>query len=264
MKETETIRHHNEGETLEELFGSRLRVIQPAKGYRFSVDAILLASFFRERPESHILEIGPGCGIISLILATRNQSIRITGIEIQDDLAELARRNAVLNGLQNRIAVETGDIRRIVPHFPPAAFDAVLFNPPYRRIASGKINPNRQKAVARHEIKGSFAEFLHSARRALKAGGSAVFIYPAPRTVEAVSTMRREKIEPKRMRMVHSYPDTEARFILMEGVKDGGEELRILPPLHIYKEGKTYTPEMQNILRSFRYGDPDSGTESPD
>jgi tRNA1Val (adenine37-N6)-methyltransferase len=244
-----------DGETLERLLDDRLKVLQSAKGYRFSVDALLLASFFRERPGDHILEVGPGCGIISLILALRNETIRITGIEIQEELADLTRRNAAMNRLSDRIDILTGDIRQIAKHLPPSSFDAVVFNPPYRRLLSGKVNPDRQKAVARHEVEGSFADFLRGARHVLKPAGRVAFIYPAPRCAEAIYRLRHEKIEPKRMRLVHSYPDSEAVFILVEGIKEGGEELHILPPLFVYKQGKEYSEEINRIFQNL--GQPD-------
>ncbi len=255
MPEANLSAFRKEGETLDRLFNGRLKVLQPAKGYRFSVDALLLAAFFQERPTDHVLEIGPGSGIISLVLALRTDTLQVTGIEIQEDLAELARRNVAMNHLSGRIEIRTGDIRRMGKNLPASSFDAVIFNPPYRRVLSGKVNPNRQKAIARHEVEGSFKDFLHGARRLLKPFGHAAFIYPAPRSAEAISLMRHEKIEPKRMRIVHSYPDSEAQFILVEGIKEGGEELHILPPLVIYKAGKEYSDEMNDLFKYLKPSD---------
>lgn len=250
MAEADLSAFRKEGETLDRLFEGRLKVLQPAKGYRFSVDALLLASFFRERPGESILEIGPGSGIIGLILALRTDNVQLTGIEIQEELADLARRNVAMNHLSDRIDIQAGDIRQMAKRFSPSSFDAIVFNPPYRRMHSGKVNPDRQKAVARHEVEGSFSDFLHGARHVLKPGGRVAFIYPAPRSAEAISRMRHEKIEPKRMRIVHSYPDSEAQFILVEGIKEGGEELHILPPLFVYKVGKEYSDEMQRLFQN--------------
>ena len=222
-----------------------LRICQREKGYRFSIDALLLASFFQEKPGENILEIGPGSGIISFILAVRTPTVRINGLEIQADLADMARRNTVLNNLSERVFIETGDIRQVSPkHF----FDAAVFNPPYRKINTGRTNNLLQKAIARHEITGSLKDFLHGSYRLLKPSGRVAFIYPATRGAEAISAMLREKIEPKRLRVVYSYPNSAGQFLLMEGIKDGGEELHILPPLFIYGEGKTYSPEMAQIL----------------
>jgi len=250
MVEIDISTFQKDGESLDRLLDGALKILQPSKGYRFSVDALLLASFFRERPGDQVLEFGPGCGIISLILALRNPNVHITGIEIQEELADLARRNVALNNLSNRIDIETGDIRQVAERLPPSAFDAVLFNPPYRRLLSGKVNPDPQKAVARHEVEGSFADFLRGARHVLKPAGRVAFIYPAPRCAEAISRLRHEKIEPKRMRLVHSYPNSEAVFILVEGIKEGGEELHILPPLFVYKAGKAYSDEMNRIFQN--------------
>lgn len=234
-----------EGETLEILLNGALKICQREKGYRFSIDALLLASFFHEKPEENILEIGPGSGIISLILAVRNPTVRIKGLEIQDDLADLARRNAALNNLSERVCIETGDIRQISSQ---PLFDAAVFNPPYRKVNTGKTNILPQKAIARHEMTGSLKDFLHGSYRLLKPSGRVAFIYPAARGAEAISAMRQERIEPKRMRVVHSYPNAAGQFLLIEGFKNGGEELHILPPLFIYHEGKTYSPEMTQIL----------------
>jgi tRNA1Val (adenine37-N6)-methyltransferase len=230
---------------MEVLLNGALKICQGEKGYRFSVDAILLASFFREKRGENILEIGPGSGIISLILAVRNPTVRVTGIEIQDDLADLARRNTALNNLSGRVSMETGDIRQTGPR---PLFDAAVFNPPYRHIKAGKMNDLPQKAIARHEIKGNLRDFLHGSYRLLKPSGRAAFIYPAARGAEAISAMRRARIEPKRMRVVYSSPGSSGQFILVEGLKDGGEELHILPPLFIYGEGKTYSEEMARIF----------------
>ena len=236
---------HQEGETLEIFLGGALKICQRERGYRFSIDALLLASFFHEKPGEYILEIGSGSGVISLILAVRNPSIRVKGLEIQDDLAEMARRNAALNNLSERVCIETGDIRQAASR---PLFDAAVFNPPYRKISTGKTNNLPQKAIARHEIEGSLKDFLRGSYRLLKPSGRVAFIYPAARGAEAIYAMRQERIEPKRMRIVHSYPGAAGQFLLMEGFKDGGEELVILPPLFIYREGKTYSPEMVQIL----------------
>jgi len=234
-----------EGETLEIFLDGALRICQKKRGYRFSIDALLLASFFQEKPGENILEIGPGSGIISFILAIRTPTIRIKGLEIQADLADLARRNAALNNLTGRVCIETGDIRQITSNH---LFDAAVFNPPYRKINAGRTNTLPEKAIARHEMTGSLKDFLHGSYRLLKPSGRVAFIYPATRGAEALFAMRRERIEPKRMRVVYSYPDSAGKFLLMEGIKDGGEELHILPPLFIYGEGKTYSPEMARIL----------------
>ena len=235
-------------ETVDEILGGRLRVIQKRRGYRFSIDSLLLADFVRLREGDDLLDLGTGSGIIALILADRHHGGKVLGIEIQAELAAMASRSAAVNGLAGRVEIRPGDVRRPETICPPRSFDAVVFNPPYRRLGSGRTNPDSQKAVARHEIKGGAADFLAAAAFALPEGGRVYTIYPAPRMVEMLCRMRTCKIEPKRMRVVHSRPGGAGMFTLVEGVMHGREELAVLPPLFIYAEGGGYTEEMSVIL----------------
>jgi tRNA1Val (adenine37-N6)-methyltransferase len=124
-----------------------------------------------------------------------------------------------------------------------------VFNPPYRKMGSGRVNPIEEKALARHEVAGSVVEFLEAARRALKPGGRACLIYPCSRMVEAVQGMRTLKLEPKRLRMVHSRPGSRGDFILVDGAKGGGEEMSVLAPLFIYREEGGYSDELERLFR---------------
>ena len=242
--------YRKDGESLDRLLDGRLKVLQPSRGYRFSIDALLLASFFRERPGDRILEIGPGCGIISLILAHRSATVRITGIEIQEDLVALAKRNVVLNDRDGQIQICRGDVRR--PEFicEPQSFTAAVFNPPYRSLRSGRMNPDPEKAVARHEIAGTAADFLAAAVFALRPEGRVYAIYTATRMVQLLARMRDVRIEPKRLRLVHSRPGDSGAFVLVEGVKAGREGLKVLPPFFIHEEEGGYTSEMTEIFRA--------------
>lgn len=236
-------------ETVETLFGGRLKVLQKKKGYRYTIDSILLAHFVELNEEDRILEIGAGSGVISLVLAYRNPSIRITGIEIQERLAAMAGRSIALNGLEDRVEIFHGDARNAGDHAEARSFDVAVFNPPYRKRGSGRVNPREEKALARHEVEGSVTDFLRAARYALKPGGRSFLIYPCSRMVEALHRMRSEKLEPKRLRMVHSKPGSRGDFILVEGMKGGGEELSVLPPLFIYDGDGGYSEELKEIIR---------------
>jgi len=237
-----------EGETVDTILGGRLQILQQPKGYRFSIDAVLLARFVRSGPDDHLLDLGTGSGIISLILAASGQCAHAVGIEIQPDLANLAERTVERNGFADTIRIYEGDIREIASLVRERSFDWAVFNPPYRKLRSGRINPDNQKAVARHEIKGTLDDFLRAARYALKTAGRVSLIYPASRLVEAITRMRAQGMEPKRLQLVHSYRDTEGEFVLLEGVKGGGEELEVLKPLVIYEDGGGYTDEMSVML----------------
>jgi tRNA1(Val) A37 N6-methylase TrmN6 len=242
-----------EGETVDELLGGRLKILQKKKGYRFSVDALLLAHFVRLKKGDLIVDLGTGSGIIPIILAQKNECSKIVGLDIQEELVDMARRSLVLNDLQEKVSICHGDIRKIEGLFKPRSFDVSIFNPPYRKVSSGKINPDAEKSVARHEIKGTVHDFLRASAFVLKKSGRAYIIYPATRMVELLARMRKAGVEPKRMRLVHSYDLSRGEFVLVEGVKNGREELEVLPPLIVYAEDGKYTEAMESVFRDLSY-----------
>jgi tRNA1Val (adenine37-N6)-methyltransferase len=246
-------------ETIDEILGGRLRIFQRKTGYRFSLDSLLLAHFTKLREGEDLIDLGTGSGIVALILAGRHRCGRVLGIEIQEQLVITARRSAAISGLDRRVEVRQGDIRHPETFSAPRSFDAAVFNPPYRRLRSGRMNPDPEKAVARHEIMGRAADFLAAASHALREGGRMYTIYPATRMVEMLFRMRLCRIEPKRLRIVHSHPDEAGQFTLFEGVKGGGEELSVLPALHIYEGGKGYSAEMEAIFRELSAFPADGG-----
>jgi tRNA1Val (adenine37-N6)-methyltransferase len=237
-----------EEETLDTILNGHLLVSQKKKGYRFSLDSILLAHFVSLKPRTCAIDLGCGSGIILLILAKRFPGVRCTGLEIQENLAALAKKNAQLNDLEERVDIFSGDARNIKNNFPAHLFDVVIFNPPYRKLNSGRINPHPEKAIARHEIKGSLKVFLQAAQYLLKPGGRVFTIYPAKRLVEFFCFFRNCDIEPKRMRLVFSDNLSEAQFALVEGRRGSREELKIESPLFIYDQNKNYTEEMAGIF----------------
>jgi tRNA1Val (adenine37-N6)-methyltransferase len=237
-----------EEETLDEILNGRISVYQNKKGYRFSVDAMLLAHFIALKPHVKTIELGCGNGVILLILAKRFPQLKFTGLEIQDRLVLLAQRNVQLNRLENNVDVIGGDAQNIKKIFPPNTFDVVYFNPPYRKMNSGRMNPHPEKAIARHEIKGSLEVFLKASQHLLKETGSVFAIYPAKRLVELVCLFRQNKIEPKRLKVVFSDKASDATLILVEGKKGSGEELRTEPPLFIYEGDHHYSRETLKIF----------------
>ncbi len=229
----------------ETLFGGKLRCLQPRQGYRFSADAVLLAHFFTPEPDTRILDLGAGCGVVSLILSHRWPSASLVALEVQPRLTEVIRRNVAINTLASRITVIEGDCRRIATLLPQGSCDWVAANPPYYPTGSGRHNPETERAKARHEILGGVGEMAQAAAFALKVGGRAVFVYPAARAETLLSALRENGLAPKRLQMVHPYPGAEAVLVLVEAVKDGGEELAMLPPFCICQERDgAYTSEM--------------------
>jgi tRNA1Val (adenine37-N6)-methyltransferase len=235
-------------ETLDEILDGHLRVFQKKRGYRFSLDSILLSHFVFLKPRTCAIDLGCGSGIILLVLAKRFPHINCAGLEIQEELAALARKNVNFNKLAQRIKIAEGDARKIKNIFSANSFDAVIFNPPYRKLNSGRINLQLEKAIARHEIKGSLKDFIRAAKYLLKPEGKVFTIYPAKRLVELITLFRKNSIEPKRMKPVYSGNLSAAEFVLFEGRKGSGEELKIEQPLFIYDQNKKYTADMISIF----------------
>jgi tRNA1Val (adenine37-N6)-methyltransferase len=235
-------------ETLDTIFGGKLRLFQSRSGYRFSLDALLLGHFITLRKRDRVIDFGTGNGIIPLVLARLHSQVSITGVEFQPAMAERATRNVELNGLESRIRIQQGDVRRVDGVAPPASFDVAVSNPPYRRLGSGRISANDEKQISRHEIHGELEDFLGAAAYLLRTKGRISLIYLPERAVDLLSSMRRRRLEPKRLRMVHSRPDTAASLLLVEGIKDGRAGMEILPPLIVYRRNKRYSEEVAAMI----------------
>lgn len=215
-------------ETLDEFMEGRLRVIQSRRGYRFSSDAVLLAEFVSTRAGDLVVDLGTGCGIIPLVLLLTRPIRHAVGLEIQPDLAGQAFRNALLNGLTHRMSVIQGDLRH--PPIAPFSADVVVCNPPYRQTSTGRVNPDLQRAIARHEVLASLDDILGASRRVLKAGGRLAVIYAAVRLVDLLIRMRGFGLEPKRIKLIHPAPESDAKLVLVEASAGGRRGVKILPP----------------------------------
>jgi len=234
--------------TTDSFFNGKIQVMQNRRGYRFSIDAVLLAYHAAPRAQEKVLDLGTGCGIISLIMASRYAGLEIYAVEVQTELADLADTNVHQNRLQDRIVVLCTDMKLLTLKMTSGPFDLIVSNPPYHRPGSGRINPDAQRAVARHEIKASLVDVLQTTRRMLRTAGRFVTIFTAERTTDILSQMRNEKIEPKMLRMIHSNRDTDAKLILVEGIKEGRPGLKVAPPLFVYDGKGDYTTEVQRMF----------------
>jgi tRNA1Val (adenine37-N6)-methyltransferase len=216
-------------ESIDEFMGGRLRLIQYRTGYRFSIDAVLLSEFVGIKKGDRVVDLGTGCGIIPLALLTDRPAGYVFGLEIQEGLARQAKRNALLNGFSHKIGVIRADIRQMP--MAPASIDVVICNPPYRKKDSGRVNPDRQRAIARHEILASLEDILNAARHVLRNEGSLAMIYPAERLADLMVKMRQYGMEPKRVRIVYPGMESEAKLAMIEAILGGRSGLKILPPL---------------------------------
>ncbi len=233
-------------ETRDSLFDGRLVCIQHKKGYRFSVDAVLLAHFIAPRKKERLLDLGTGCGILPLILLFRygGYDLRCVGVELQPGLAALAEKNFSANGF-DQAAVVHGDIRNIAELVAAESFDQVVCNPPFYPAVSGRISSNSEAALARHQSSGGLVDFLRAAHFALVNRGRAAFIYPAEQSGEFIACARDEGLEVKKMRHIYGYSGQSARLTLFSCIKNGRSELEVAPPLYMYtRKNGDYTDEV--------------------
>ena len=216
-------------ESIDEFMDGRLKLIQSRTGYRFSIDAVLLSEFVSIKKGDKVVDLGTGCGIIPLVLLLNRPVGYVFGLEIQEGLALQTNRNALLNGFSRKIGVIRGDIRH--PPMTPASVDVVVCNPPYRKKDSGRVNPDQQRAIARHEILASLEDILNAARQILRTEGRLAMIYPAERLADLMVKMRQYGMEPKRVRIIFPGMESEAKLAMVEATLGGRSGLKILPPL---------------------------------
>lgn len=231
--------------TKDTLFDGKLIIYQYKKGYRFSIDAVILAGLTDSTSRDTVIDLGTGCAIVSLILAARGKAKMITGLEIQEELVEIAKRNVEENGFSQTIEIRHMDIRKIKDHLAPESFDVVVSNPPYRPIKTGRINPRTQKAIARHEITMTLDDLMAVSAYLLKRGGRLSVIYPAWRLDDLIVSASNYRIRPKKLTCIHSNSESHAELVHMIATKGGGREMFVMPPLFVYERGKkSYTPQM--------------------
>ncbi len=229
--------------------GGGLHFLQPIRGYRFAVDALLLAGFARLKADDLVLDFGAGCGVVGLILAWANPAARLICLELQPALAELAWRNAHLNRLQDRVAVLEGDLRR-EGLFSDLNFDVIAANPPYRPAGSGRLGPVEQRNLARHELKSTLNDWLQAARRWLKPQGRLYVVYPVWRLTALLSHLRRSDLTPKRLRLVYTRPGGPGRLALVEARAGGREELKVAAPFFIHAgSSQGWSAEMDHLAQ---------------
>jgi tRNA1Val (adenine37-N6)-methyltransferase len=235
-------------QTEDTFFNGRIKVFQHRQGYRFSIDAVLLAAFSAPEAGDRIVDLGTGCGIIPLILGHRFPSVSITGIEIQPELASLASQNVEANGLKERISIIRKDLRFLSIRDFGGPVDLVISNPPYRKGRSGRVNPHPQRAAARHEILATLQDVADAAVRLLGIGGRFAIVFPAERITDLLTSLRSAGIEPKHIQTVHAKAHDPGRLVLVSGVKGGRPGAAVHEPLVVYRPDGTYTEKVQAMF----------------
>lgn len=237
-------------ERLDYLFAKgNMKIIQSPSVFSFSLDAVLLAHF-ASIPEQRgtILDLCSGNGVIPLLLSAKTKA-KITGVEIQDKLAEMASRSIKYNGLDDQISLIRGDIKEMKPILGHSSFDAITCNPPYFNTPTKKErNRSDYFTIARHEIHCTLEDVVKACKLHVRPGGKVSMVHRPGRLIDIITLFRKYKLEPKRIRFVHSKVDKEANMLLIEGVRDGKPDLKLLPPLYVYNHDNTYTEEAEAII----------------
>ena len=236
-----------EGERLDDLQRGGLRIIQNKDKFCFGVDAVLLSGYAIVKPGEAVLDIGTGTGVIPILLTAKTKGARFTGLEIQKESAALAERSVKLNGLSGLVDIICGDICRCDALLPDRSYDVITCNPPYMINKHGLISGSYEKAAAKHELLCTFEDIARESARILKAKGRLYLIHRPFRLADVFESLRRHRLEPKRMRMVQSYIDTEPVMVLIEAVKGGRPRLQVEKPLIIYEAVNVYTQEVYEI-----------------
>lgn len=234
-------------ERLDELQRNGYQIIQNPEKFCFGMDAVLLSGFVHAKKGDVLLDMGTGTGIIPILLEAKTECAHLTGLEIQEESADMARRSVALNGLLDKIDIVTGDIKEADQIFASASFDIITCNPPYMIGQHGLTNPDEPKAIARHEILCTLEDVISRAAKLLKPGGHFFMVHRPFRLAEIMTTMSKNKLEPKRMQLVYPYVDKEPNMVLIEATRGGKPRMTVEKPLIVYQSPGVYTPEIYDI-----------------
>ena len=236
-----------EDERIDDLQRNGYRIIQKKKGFCFGMDAVLLSGFAQVKEGEVAVDLGTGTGIIPILLEAKTNGKHFTGLEIQEEVAEMAGRSVRLNQLEDRVDIVRGDIKEASRLFGKASFDVVTSNPPYMNDNHGLKNPELPKAIARHEVFCALDDVCREASLLLKSGGRFYMVHRPHRLAEIITALKTYKLEPKRMKLVHPFVDKEANMVLIEAVRGGRSMMKVEAPIIVYREPGVYTQEIYDV-----------------
>lgn len=237
-----------ENEKIDDLEFENLKIIQNTTGFCFGIDSVLLSDFAKEvKNGSKVMDIGTGTGIISILLSKKANIKKIYGIEIQQEVANMAERSVKLNNLEDKISIINTNIKDIFDKFEPNTFDAIVTNPPYMKLNTGAKSDEIKKLISRHEVECNLEDIIKISYKLLKSRGEFYMVHRAERIVDILYLMRKYKLEPKKIRFIQSKVNKEPNLLLIKGVKDAGNQLKIERPLVVYNEDGSYTDEILEI-----------------
>ncbi len=237
----------NENERIDDLQYKGLKIIQNKDGFCFGIDAVLLANFAKNMKRKNlVVDLCTGTGIVAILLSGKTEAKKIIGVEIQSESAEMAKRSVELNSIQDRVEIINQDLKKLKTIIEAGSVDTVTVNPPYMKAGSAIVNYENKMSIARHEVCCTLEDVIKEAARILKTNGEFFMVHKPERLVDIFCTMRKYKIEPKRIRFVHPSVDKPANIVLIEGTRDGKEFLKFEKSLYVYENGE-YTDEIYEI-----------------
>lgn len=226
-----------DGERLDDLQLKGYEIIQDPKRFCFGIDAVLLSNFAKVKKNETVLDLGTGTGILPILLAGKTEGKHFTGLEIQEESADMARRSVSYNNLDERIDIVTGDIKEAFSIFKPRLFDVIVSNPPYMLADHGLKNPNDALAIARHELMCNLEDIMRESSKLLADGKGRFYMIHKPfRLTEILVAMNKYRIEPKRIQFIYPYIDKEPTMVLIEGLRGGKSRVKIEPPIIMYEK----------------------------
>lgn len=234
-------------ERIDDLQRNGYQIIQKKDGFCFGMDAVLLSGFAQVKPGEKAVDLGTGTGIIPILLEAKYEGLHYTGLEIQEEMADMARRSVALNHLEEKVSIVTGDIKEASRLLGAASFDVVTSNPPYMNDSHGLKNPDLPKAIARHEVLCTLEDVVREAARLLRPGGQFYMVHRPHRLIEIITALKEQKLEPKRMKLVHPFVDREANMVLIEAVRGGKSMIKVEAPIIVYKEPGVYTEQIYTV-----------------
>ena len=243
-----------ESERIDDLQLKGLKLIQDTNGFCFGIDAVLLANFAKVKRGANVADLGTGTGIISILIAGKSEAKKIVGVEIQEEVYEMATRSVKLNNLEDRVQIVNADIKTIDKELEVHGYHVVTSNPPYMHM-DGIKNPNDKKAISRHEVKCNLEDVIRAASRLTMPKGKFFMIHRPTRLVDIIELGRKYRLEPKQLQFIHPRANKAPNLVLVEFVKDGRPELKILDPLYVYGEDGNYTEELRAVYANEDIGE---------
>ena len=242
-----------ENERIDDLEIENLKIIQRKDGFCFGIDSVLLSDFAKKiKPDSNILDLGTGTGILGFLLIAKTKLKKVIGVEVQSEIADMATRSIQLNNLEEKFEIINCNIKELDQKLRNDYYDAIVMNPPYKKENSGLKNENKVKLISRHEIEADLSDFIKISFKMLKDKGTLYVVHRAERLADIICEMRKYKMEPKRVRFVFSNRESDCKLVLIEAVKNGNSFLKVERPLYVYNDNGEYTDEILKIYNKIR------------